>query len=335
MENEYQIPQTNKSKLNLLGLLALVVLVAILVAVVYYVTKVNKPTSFESHEVSFMLEKGWRTRQITNQLYEQKVIGNPTVFLIYTTLHGAGSKIQAGVYALNSNMAIPEIIDVLTAGKVVPTDRSITIVEGWTNKQIADYLVARGIIKIPDEFLQKAKDQQGFLFPDTYKLGQAEGATELVQKMLSNFDKRVLYKVGTDQIIMASIIEKEVGRNKNVLTSDDLAAMQNERALVASVFYNRLGIGMPLESDATVNYITGKKDRQPLLIDTKVKSPYNTYQVRGLPPGPISNPGLGAIEAAITPAKSDYLYFLNKPDGEAVFAKTLAGHNANKVKYLK
>jgi UPF0755 protein len=111
--------------------------------------------------------------------------------------------------------------------------------------------------------------------------------------------------------------------------------MQKEREIVASVFYNRLEIGMALESDATVNYVTGKGDRSATIADTKIKSPYNTYQVKGLPPTPIANPGLGSLEAAINPATTDYIYFLNKPDGEAVYAKTLAEHNANRQKYLR
>jgi UPF0755 protein len=137
-----------------------------------------------------------------------------------------------------------------------------------------------------------------------------------------------------DVIILASIIEKEVGRNQANLTQADLDAMQKERTEVASVFYNRLEAGMPLESDATVNYITGKKDRQVLLSDTKIDSPYNTYMNRGLPPGPISNPGIGSIMAAIYPADTNYLYFINKPNGEAVFAATYPEHIANIQKYL-
>jgi UPF0755 protein len=110
--------------------------------------------------------------------------------------------------------------------------------------------------------------------------------------------------------------------------------MQEERELVASVFYNRLELGMALESDATVNYVTGKADRQPLISDTKVDSPYNTYQHVGLPPGPISNPGIGSIMAAIYPGQSDYLFFINKVDGEAVFGKTLQEHLQNKEQWL-
>jgi UPF0755 protein len=186
---------------------------------------------------------------------------------------------------------------------------------------------------------------QGFLFPDTYTLSKDNSATDLISKMLNNFEDKVTDKMLADlekqnrtlsqALIMASIVEKEVGRNTENLTDDDLTEMQTEREKVASVFYNRLDIGMALESDATVNYVTGKADRSATIEDTKIKSPYNTYQVKGLPPTPISNPGIGAIMAAIYPANTDYIFFLNSPDGKAYFAKTLAEHNENRAKYLR
>jgi UPF0755 protein len=191
----------------------------------------------------------------------------------------------------------------------------------------------------------KGFNYEGFLFPDTYRLGRDEGADVLVQKMLKNFESKFTDKMFADMqasgknmkdvIILASIIEKEIGRNKPSITDEDLVTMQKERELAASVFYNRLNIGMALESDATVNYVVGKTGGVPTLADVRTKSAYNTYLQRGLPPGPISNPGIGSIMAAIYPAQSDYLYFINKADGEAVFAKTLAEHNANIAKYLR
>lgn len=368
--DEYEIPKENRSFKKITSLISACLAVAVLVAAVYYLVKVNKPASSESREVQVTIEKGLSTRLIANKLQQKRVINNPKVFVIYVVTHSAGGKIQAGSYSLNSNMAIPEIVDVLTRGKVIPTDRSVTIIEGRTNQQIVSYLIERNILKNAAEFdkllaednffaedrttaggdfkfndLGKLFGYQGFLFPDTYKLAMDGTAKELVEKMLANFQSKITDRMLTDIekqnrtlgqiLIMASIVEKEVGRNKETLTPEDLTAMQKEREMVASVFYNRLEINMGLESDATVNYITGKSDRSVSLADTKIKSPYNTYQVRGLPPTPISNPGLGSIMAAIYPSPSDYLYFINKIDGEAVFGKTLAEHNANREKYLK
>ncbi|MEJ0021968.1 MAG: endolytic transglycosylase MltG [Candidatus Doudnabacteria bacterium] len=357
--NEYEIPRSSKSIRNKVQLAAAVVLVALLVAVIYYETKVNQAASSESRQVMFTVAKGSRTRQVAEELAKEKIIGSPTVFLIYTSLHSAAKKIQAGQYSLNANMAIPEIVNVLTQGKVIPTSSKVTFIEGETNAQVAKDLGDQNIAGA-DDFLHATADSgysfkylsvaakvnyQGFLFPDTYEIGKTDTVKDIVQKMLTDFQTKFTDKMYADSqardvklidlITLASIVEKEVGRNKTNLTADDLSTMQKERELVASVFYNRLSAGMPLESDATVNYITGKSDRSVTTADTKIKSAYNTYQVKGLPPTPISNPGLDSIMAAIYPAKSDYLYFLNAPDGTAYFAKTLDEHNANKAKYLK
>jgi UPF0755 protein len=343
----------------MLQLTAAAVLAVVFVAATYYETKVNKPASSENREVTFNIAKGTKTRTVAGGLAKEKIIGSPTVFLIYATLHTAGGKIQAGQYSLNANMNIPEIVDVLTRGKVASTSSKVTFIEGETNDQMAKDLGDQNIAEAAD-FLHATADNgfsfkylsvaakvqfQGFLFPDTYEIGRTDTVNDIVQKMLTNFQSKFTDKMYADSqakniklidlITLASIIEKEVGRNKTNLTADDFLQMQKERELVASVFYNRLASGMALESDATVNYITGKSDRSVSTADTKIKSAYNTYLNRGLPPSPISNPGLGAIMAAIYPSKSDYLYFLNAPDGTAYFASTLAEHNANKARYLK
>jgi UPF0755 protein len=359
LSSEYNIEQPKKGIKNNLLLAAGLILVLILVGVVYYFTKVNESATSDSREFRFTVVKGLSTREIATELTMQKIINSKYIFIIYSKLHGVGDKIQAGDYALNSNMTVAEIIDVLTQGKVVSTSRRVTVFEGETDDQIAKNLENKNIVSAHD-FLLGVTDNgynfkyldiaakvnyQGFLFPDTYEIGKDDSVKDIVQKMLTNFQLKFTDQMEAvmqaknltllDVITVASIIEKEVGRNKEVFTADDLTIMQKERELVASVFYNRLGIGMPLESDATVNYITGKTTRSVSIQDTKIKSPYNTYLNKGLPPSPISNPGLGSIKAAIYPASSDYLYFLNAPDGTAYFARTLAEHNVNKAKYLK
>lgn len=357
---EYKIESLPKGIRKILSLAFVLILLAAAVLLVYYQVKVNKPASSESRQVNFTVEKGSSTREIAKKLSVEKIIGSENVFIIYSTLRHAGNKIKAGSYLLNQNMAIPEILSILTQGKIVSSEQTVTVIEGWTNKQIGDYLVSRQMVSDEKEFDQSLKDgdfnftfndiakgydYQGFLFPDSYRMNKGDASDQLIAKMLKNFESKISSQMLTDleeekrdlgkTIILASIIEKEVGRNKENLTQQDLKDMQTERELVASVFYNRLKIGMALESDATVNYVTGKSDRSVSIADTKINSPFNTYKFRGLPPTPISNPGLGSIKAAIYPASSDYLFFLNKPDGTAVFAKTLTEHNANKAKYLK
>lgn len=359
LSSEYYIQRPKRGIRNTLVLLAGLVLIAAVVVVVYYFTKVNQAATSDSHPVQFTVDKGLSTREIATELNDKKVINNKYIFIIYSKLHDVGDKIQAGSYSLDSNMTVAEVIEVLTKGKVVSTSRKVTLIEGQTNKQITKNLADDNIVTSANFTAALAADgydfsysvqavkvnYQGFLFPDTYEIGKTDTAKDIVQKMLTNFQTKFTDKMYTDSqaknmklidvITMASIIEKEVGRNTANLTDQDLTEMQKERELVASVFYNRLSVGMPFESDATVNYVTGKGDRSATIEDTKIKSPYNTYQVKGLPPGPISNPGLGSLQAAVYPAESDYLYFLNSPDGTAYFAKTLAEHNANRAKYLR
>ncbi len=234
-------------------------------------------------------------------------------------------------------------------------DTSITLLEGWTNRQIASYLQSKNIAPSQD-FLDAAAafsfststypflsgkpakaGLEGFIFPDTYFIPAGPQATKsisnaIISKSLDNFSKKVtpqmqlqanalgynIYQIVT----LASIIEKESGGD------------ENEKKIIAGIFYNRLKTGMPLESDATISYITGHADVSQA--DKQIISPYNTYLNKGLPFGPICNPSLSSITAALYPTASDYLYFLTVPGtGQAVYAQTYDEHLANKAKYLK
>ena len=357
MLNEYQVSDPKKAgkKILLLGLLlALLLLITI---IIFYFTKINQAASTVSVPTTITIERGSSTQEIATKLENENIINSPWAFILYVKITGAGASIKAGNYTLDPKMSIVEVVDILTAGKVTPDEKKITIIEGWTNKEISSYLEKRGVaengefdIALKQEYNFNFKDEalkfgyQGFLFPDTYHISKDGKSSELVQKMLDNFETKFTDQMLNDMVsrnlkledivILASIIEKEVGRNGNNLSLDDFEAMEEERKIVAGVFYNRLRIGMPLQSDATVNYVTGKNDRQATFDDIKVKSPYNTYVNVGLPPGPISNPGIESIKAAINPTETDYIYFLNKENGEAVFSKTLEEHNRNKAKYL-
>lgn len=359
-DNEFYIEPTRRSWPRIAALVFSLAVVVLLTVGAYFYTKVHEASSSVSAPTNFTVASGSTPRSIGQQLMDKNIINSYWSFYLYVKFHGAGDKIQAGNYVLDPKMSIVEIVDALTHGKVISDTRNITVIEGLTNKQLAQSLVDRGFISKTSDldaalgqqgadfrFFDEAKKfaYQGFLFPDTYTLGRDATAADLVSKMLNNFENKFTNQMADDAaaqhhsvsqvLILASIIEKEVGRNKTVITQDDLTTMQQERRLVASVFYNRLKAGMPLESDATVNYVTGKSDRSVSIADTKIKSPYNTYANVGLPPTPIANPGLDSIMAAIYPAKSDYLYFLSAPDGTAYFAKTLQEQLANKQKYLK
>jgi UPF0755 protein len=218
------------------------------------------------------------------------------------------------------------------------------------------------------EYLSKLALEQsleGYLFPDTYLVNKPATADEVVRKFLDNFlikwniAKRDATQTADQTFIipgynnlslnsnargltihelvtLASILEKETGRNIAGLGQEAKLALQEERSIVAGIFYNRLLIGQGLESDATINYVSGKNDPSPLLSDTRIKSAYNTYINRGLPPGPIANPSLSSLQAVLAPTKTDYYYFLHKqPSGEVVYSKTFAEHVKNKNKFLK
>ncbi|MBI4281601.1 endolytic transglycosylase MltG, partial [Candidatus Uhrbacteria bacterium] len=183
------------------------------------------------------------------------------------------------------------------------------------------------------EFLEKTKDLEGYLFPDTYRIFKDATVQEIVVKMRANFDRKVTSEMRSeikkqkktlDEIlIMASMLEREV-------------RSPEEMQIVSDIFWRRLAIGMPLQADSTINFVVGGKRPRATYDDLKIDSPYNTYKYRGLPPGPIGNPGLSAITAAIYSKKNDYWFFLTtEDDGHAVFAKTLDEHNRNRGKYLK
>ena len=255
-----------------------------------------------------------------------------------------------------------------------PEEVSVTFIEGWTNKQFAQ-AVSKNFDIPENDFLKalkrfdassysiislrpKGTDLEGYLFPDTYRFFEEATSEAIIDKLLENFeDKFKQAVVGSRQvsgryiipgyedvaldevpgltahqvITLASILERETGRNTTNQTQ-----LSEERKIVASIFYNRLETGVALQSDATINYITGKDDPSASAEDLDVDSPYNTYRHRGLPPGPIAAPSLSSLMAVLHPAETDYFYFLHKqPSGEPVYSKTFEEHKANKAKYLQ
>lgn len=237
---------------------------------------------------------------------------------------------------------------------------NITVVPGWNLRQIADDWVAKGLIKQPAELFSVVgfplKDYtsslswvasgnypllldkpakisyEGYLFPDTYRVYRDSSLDEVLKKIFSNLENKITAEMKTEIVrqkkdffeilTMASIVEKEAPDNENM-------------AKIADIFWRRLDDGWPLQSCATVNYITGKSSPAVSSADKAVDSPYNTYKYRGLPPGPICNPSLNAIKAAIYPEKNSYVYFMSGSDGTIHYARTLEEHNANVAKYLR
>lgn len=308
---------------------------------------------------SVEIAKGDGSRTIGQKLKNNGFIGSKWAFIIYTSLANKSSSLKPGSFVLDSNNSIPQITEMLLRGE--KQERVIVVPEGWNISDIAAYLEKENVVS-RNEFLRAAggatseqwqkliirfpflaevprsSGLEGYLFPDTYRIFKNSSAKEIVIKMLENFEKKIppewqqettrqnknLFK----EITMASMLENEVKTDE-------------DRALVSGILWRRLEIGMGLQVDATIVYIlqnSGLYAVSPTKIsanDTKLNSLYNTYKYAGLPPGPISNPGLSAIKAAIYPKKSEYLYYLSTRDGKTVFSQTLKEHNIAKAKYLK
>ncbi len=167
---------------------------------------------------------------------------------------------------------------------------------------------------------------EGYLFPDTYAVAAGAQMDDILKLFLANFKKKAVEEIGEEDIFetitIASLIEKEV-------------ISYEDKRLVSGIMRNRLKIGMPLQIDATITYLTGRRSVNIPILETRIKSPYNTYVNTGLPIGPISNPGIDSIRAAMDPKENDYFYYLSKPTGETVFSRTLEEHNYAKNKYLR
>lgn len=287
---------------------------------------------------------------IATRLKEAGLIRSPTYFSLRVRLSNADTRIRAGRFTLYTGMSVNEIIRTLTTAPGVQVVR-VRFQEGWRAEEYADELVRVGILSDPQPFLDALavsrwqnrfpflrdvppnSTVEGFLFPDTYEFRIDANPDEIIETLLTNFDRRVpeedraraqaLGRPFYQVLIIASVVERE-------------AVIPEERPLIAGVFYNRLRENMPLQADPTVQYALGKPgDWWPVLNNVgdlaAITSPYNTYRNAGLPPSPICNPGRAAIEAAFAPSETEYLYFVAKNDGSGghVFARTYEEHIRN------
>ena len=293
----------------------------------------------------FLVKKGQSDSQIAKNLEEQGIIRSSYFFRIYVTVFGMHANLRAGKYSLSGSMSLYKIAKRIVSGDVIK--EKMTFIEGWDAKDIARYLAQKQLYS-KEKFLNSvSKDYteeftflsdkpkelsvEGYLFPDTYEISSDESADDVVKNMLANFDKKVTpdirqqiaeQKKSVFEIItMASIIEKEV-RN------------MDDKKIISGILWKRIRVGMPLQVDSTINYITRKDDPGVAIKDTKVDSLYNTYKYKGLPLGPISNPGLDSIMAAIYPKETSYWFYLSASSGKTIFSETLEQHNIAAVKYL-
>ncbi len=278
----------------------------------------------------FVIEKGQGVRTIARNLKDEKLIKDQVIFFLLTKKLKLDSKIQAGSFRLNPAMSASEIANQLTVGTL---DIWITIPEGQRGGEIADTL-KKTMPNYEPSWEKELEKNEGYLFPDTYLFPKDSTIEIIVSIMTNNFEQKYktldTSKVDLSKeeiIILASLIERE-------------ARHPQDRPLVSSVMHNRLGIGMKLDVDATLQYALGYQPKEKRWWkksltndDKKVNSPYNTYIRAGLPPGPISNPGLSSLQAAIDPAETDYLYYITDSTGTNRYAKTFEEHEENISKY--
>ncbi|KPJ54997.1 hypothetical protein AMJ47_02990 [Parcubacteria bacterium DG_72] len=298
----------------------LIIIILVLSAGLLILWGVYSPAGSSEELVVFLVKKGEGLNQIAENLQEQDLIKNKYFFIAYTLFKKQEKDLIAGEYELSYSMNVPKILQKISSGDRIK--RIITIIEGWTVKDIEQKLNMGEI----DPSLE------GYLFPDTYEIHPDDELADIIKKMQDNFNKKITeeirQKITAQQkaleqvIIMASILEREVQ------TLED-------KKVVSGILWKRMDNNMFLQADATVTYITGGKSTELTKEELAIDSPYNTYKYKGLPPGPISNPGLNSILAAIHPVKTKYWFYLSTSEAETIFSTTLAEHEAARQKYLK
>lgn len=297
--------------------------------------------------VVITIEENDSVADIAAHLEEKEVVRSAFGFRVYARFADVDQLFQKGEYTILPSSA--RTVATLLSQEIVslPNEISVTLIEGWDSNEIQEHLLKQNLavgdfgalvdessVKNSDSFLFDGKPKnsslEGYLFPDTYTVFENVTSQELIDMMIANLESRITEetkeKIAASDLsfyeilTLASIIEKEV-------------AKPEDRRIVAGIFLNRLEDEYLLQSDATVNFITGKNTTRASFDDLSVQSPYNTYLFPGLPPGPIANPSIDAIEAVVNPIETDYYYFLTTLENETIFSTTLEEHTENTYKY--
>lgn len=305
----------------------------VLLAVAMWMLYASFPPSSGDSEGTTVVEipSGLSAGEVADLLHQVGVIRDPGYFLGVARFLGSDTRLQAGTYAVTPGESVFGVLRDITQGRVVV--RHITIPEGYTARRIARLLATQGLVD-EERFLDlvfggypaimqgvRLSTLEGYLFPDTYTFTLSTTEEQIIATMLARFQQVVLPHLSEpplglrlhEVITLASIVERE-------------AQVAGERPVIASVYLNRLRIGMPLQADPTVIYALGDEIDRLLYSHLQVDSPYNTYIHRGLPPGPIANPGLDSILSVLHPAQTDYLYFVARGDGSHQFSRNYSDH---------
>lgn len=329
---------------NLSVLIGLGVLLFLVVLIGYFFYGLQ-PFDGNTAKQDFVIERGESFKSVSARLSQGSLVKSLAVFKMYMLVTGQAQNIKPGTYELSNAMTVPQIVDEITSSQ--RNDVLVTIPEGSSVRDIGKILEESHVIAKESDisdfpvksvasdypFLARANSFEGFLFPETYYFERNSSPEVVVRKMLDTFEKRAWPMLNTtrdwyERLILASYLEREVPEFEN-------------RQLVAGVLLRRINLSMPLQVDATLSYIKCSgllrdcKNIKVLRSDLGLVSPYNTYSHLGWTPTPIANPGEAAIQAALTPRFSSYLYYLSSPETkETYFSKTLDEHNAKRKKYL-
>ena len=337
-----------KSVKKALGIL--IALLLILIALSASLLIINKPKDRTDNTfVVVKIKEGSSTNDIAKELYKKGVISSVSKYKLVSKIWRYDGKYKAGSFSVSPSMRSSDIAQTIVKG--VSSTKTFTIPEGYTIEQTATKLDKEGIVN-KDKFLEIAKHGnfskfsflkgaqtgdnhlEGYLYPDTYAVDLDADETQVITTMLNQYDKvftkkyrkraKELNLSENEIIIIASLIERE-------------SQYDGDRAKIASVIYNRIKAGMPLQIDATIQYALGKPKENLSIADTKIDSPYNTYTNKGLPPGPICSPGKASIKAALYPESTDYLYYVvsEKLDGTHNFSKDYNKFLKDKEAYSK
>ena len=316
---------------------SLLALIWIILGLFYF--QASRPVSNNTQLQTFEIKPGMTLNKVAKKLSREGLIRSSSAFQAIALLQEKQKLIMIGEYNVSPSMLPTEILQRITSGKTIL--HPVTIPEGYRIIEIGDILVKNGLAD-KGKFLEQTKNTrllkeiaadslEGYLFPETYHFGKFTNERTIVKKMVDTFKERTLKQEFLNRakeigfsfheiITLASLIEKETGKD-------------SERKQISSVFHNRLKKNMLLQTDPTVIYAIENFDGNIKKRDLKIDSPYNTYRYKGLPPGPISSPGLKSIVAALYPANTSNLYFVSRRDGSHQFSSTLNQHNEAVQKY--
>ena len=327
-------------------LLILVLLVAVAVGYGFYFYNDNLTAVDEGKTKVITIEGGSSSDDIGAILLDNNLIKNLTVYKLYLRQNNLGSQLKAGDFEISDKLSLPEVVDLIIQGENIDKTTNFTVPEGLNVTEVGkllsekfeftqeEFLTLTELVDIYRDSYEFLEDREivtleGFLYPNTYNVYLDSTADDIITIMLKGFDniyqEHIKGNTGDKSVYeivkMASVVEGE-------------AQVDEERPIIASVFYNRIEIGMMLQSCATVQYALGEKKEKLYEEDLKVESLYNTYQHTGLPIGPINSPGLTSIKAALNPAETEYIYFLAKGDGSHYFTDDYNDFLDAKAKYI-